>query len=154
AVETKDRTVDVRLLQQHAGVVREITRREIVGAVHHDVVRPDQIEGVFARDAGVVQDDFDVRVDAVDGFLRRLRLGPADVGVRVQDLALEIRVIDAVEIDDAEFADAGGGEIHGNGRAESAGADAENARGADFLLAGQADLGQDQVPGVPFDFVI
>ena len=82
------------------------------------------------------------------------RLGPAHVGVGVQNLALEIGIIHRVEIHDAEFADAGGGEVHGDGRAEAAGADAQDAGALDFLLAGQADFGQNQVPRITADFVI
>ena len=80
--------------------------------------------------------------------------GPAHVGVRVQNLALQVGIIHGVEIHDAEFADAGGGEIHGDGRAETARADAQDAGGLDFLLAGQTDFGQNQVPRVAADFVI
>ncbi len=95
-----------------------------------------------------------LRIDAVDGFLGGLRLGPADVGVRVQNLALEVGVIHGIEIHDADFADAGGGEIHGDGRAEAAGADAQDAGALDFLLACQPDFGQNQVPRVAADFII
>ena len=68
AFEAEDRAIDVRLLEQHAGVVGEVARREIVRAVHHDVVGADEVERVFAGDARVVEDDFDVRIDAVGWF--------------------------------------------------------------------------------------
>ena len=45
------------------------------------------------------------------------------VGRAVQYLALEVAEIDHVEIDEAEAADAGGGEVEGQGRAEAAGPD-------------------------------
>src|SRR2546430_8437271 len=63
---------------------------------------------------------FDAGIDGVDGFLGRLRFGTAHIGVCVQNLALEVREIDVVEVNDAEFADARGGEVHGDGRTESA----------------------------------
>ena len=78
---------------------------------------------------------------------------PTSLGA-VDDLALEIGEIDRVEIDDADFADAGGGEVHGDGGAEAARADADDAGGANFLLARQADFGQDQMARVTADFVI
>ena len=95
-----------------------------------------------------------VRIDAVDGFLGGLGLGAAHVRVRVEDLPLQIGKIHGVEIHDADLADAGGGEIHGDGRAEAARADAQDAGGLDFLLAGQTDFGQNQMPRVAADFVI
>ena len=81
-------------------------------------------------------------------------LGPAHVGVRVENLPLQIGIIHRVEIHDAELADAGGGEIHGDGRAEAARADAQDAGAFDFLLAGQTDFRQNQMPRIPADFVI
>jgi len=72
----------------------------------------------------------------------------------VEDLALQVGIIDGIEIDDADFADAGGGEVHGDGRTEAAGADAQDAGGFDLLLAAQAHFGQDQVPRIPPDFFV
>jgi hypothetical protein len=42
-------------------------------------------------------------IDAMHGFLGRLCLGPAHVGVRVQNLALQIGIIHRVEIHDADL---------------------------------------------------
>ena len=101
-----------------------------------------------------MDDDFAVRIDAANGFLRGLGLRAAHVGVRVQNLALQVGKIHRVEIHDADFADAGGGQIHGDGRAKTARADAQHARGFDFLLPGQTDFRQNQVPGVTPDFFV
>ena len=46
----------------------------------------------------------------------------------VDDLALQVRVVDDVGVDDAERADAGRGEVERRRRAEAAGADQEHAR--------------------------
>src|ERR1017187_8823256 len=154
ALETENRAVNIGFLEQHARVVREIARREIVRAVHDDVVGPDEVEGVFGRDAGVVDDDLAIRIDARDGFLGGLRLGPAHVGVRVQNLALEIGIIHGVEIHYSYLSYPGGGEVHGDGRAEAARADAQDAGALDFLLACQTDFRQNQVPRVTADFII
>src|SRR5699024_4079015 len=58
AFESENGAVDVRLLQQHAGVVGEVTGREVVRAVDDDVVVFDDVEGVLAADARIVDDDF------------------------------------------------------------------------------------------------
>jgi hypothetical protein len=100
-----------------------------------------------------MEDDFDVRIEAVDGFPGRLGLGPAKIGGAVDDLALQVGEFHRVEIEDAEFADAGGGQIHGDGRAEPARPDAEHAGGANFPLALQPDFGQTQMPRVAADVV-
>ena len=103
---------------------------------------------------GVVDDHFDIGIDARDGFLGGLRLGAAHVGVRVENLALQIGIIHGVEIHDADLADARRGEIHGDGRAEAARADAQDAGGFDLLLPGQTDFRQDQMPRVTADFFV
>ena len=154
AFETKDRAVNIGLTEQHAGVVSQVARRKIVRPVHDDVVRLDDIEGVLAGEPCVVEDDLDAGIDAVDGFLGRLRLGPAHIGVGVKNLALEIGIIDAVEVNDTELADASRGEVHGDRRAESTRPNAKHAGGTDFLLTGQTDFGKDQVPRVTSDFII
>jgi hypothetical protein len=72
----------------------------------------------------------------------------------VENLPLQIGIIHGVEIHDADLADARGGEIHGDGRAESARADAQDAGGFDLLLPGQTDFRQDQMPRVTADFFV
>ena len=82
----------------------------------------------------------------------RVQFGPADVGGAVQDLPLQIAEIDDVEIDEAEPADAGCGEVEAQRRAEAAGADEQHAGRFEPLLAVDADLRHDQVPAVAGDF--
>ena len=72
----------------------------------------------------------------------------------MDDLALEVGELNGVEIHDAELADARRGQVHGDGRAEPARADAEHAGGANFLFALQPDFGQNQMPRVAADFVV
>ena len=101
-----------------------------------------------------MNDNLHVRIDAGNGFPCRLRFGPANVFGAMNDLPLQVREIHRIEIEDAEFANAGGGQIHRDGRAQSTRADAQHARRADFLLAAQAHFRQDQVSGITADFII
>ena len=66
----------------------------------------------------------------------------------MDDLALEVRVVDDVGVDDAERADAGRREVERRRRAEPAGADQEHARVEQLLLALLADLGDEDVARV------
>ena len=50
AFEAEDAAVDVRLPQQHAGVVDEVARGEVVGAVEDDVVVAEDVERVRRRE--------------------------------------------------------------------------------------------------------
>ena len=56
ALEPEDAAVDVRLAQQHAGVVHQVAGREVVGPVDDDVVVPDDLERVLGREPGLVPD--------------------------------------------------------------------------------------------------
>ena len=95
-----------------------------------------------------VKDDFDVRVKPADGFTGRLRFGAPHVFRAMENLTLQIGELDRIKIDQTQFADSRGRQVHGNGRAKAARANAQHAGGANFLLALQPDFGQTQMPRV------
>ena len=86
--------------------------------------------------------------------LRRNRPWPADVVGAVDDLPLQVAGVDDVEVDQADGADAGCGEVESQRGAEAAGADAEHLGCLELLLAFHADFGQDQVARVAGDLVV
>src|SRR5262249_13382000 len=88
-----------------------------------------------------------------DGVTGGLGLGAADVRLAVDDLALQVRLVDLVELHDAERADARGGQVHQRRRAQAAGSHTEHLGGLQPLLPGHPDVGDDQVAGVPADLV-
>ena len=149
ALEAVDRAVHDGDVVEHGGVVDEIARREVVGAVddHVPAVGEDAVD-VLGGEALLVGHDLDVGVQRLDRALRRVGLPLAERLGRVRDLALQVRRVDAVVVDDAEPADAGGCEIEGGGGAEAAGADEQHARVEQLELTFVADLGNQQVPAV------
>ena len=66
----------------------------------------------------------------------------------MDDLALEIRLVDDVGVDDPERPDSGCGEVERCGRSEAAGADEKHARVEQALLSLLAYLRDEQVPAV------
>ena len=66
----------------------------------------------------------------------------------MDDLALEVRLVDDVGVDDPEAADARRREVERRGRAEAAGADQQHLRVEQLQLALLADLGDQQVARV------
>ena len=127
AFEPENRAVDVRLLQQHAGVVGEVAGGEIVRAVHHDVVGADDVQGVLAGEAGVVKDDLDVRVEAADWFPWRTRSWAGRrPRCRGESGAGGWRVPPR-RSPRCRACRCRGRQVHGDGRAEPAGADAQHA---------------------------
>jgi hypothetical protein len=79
-----------------------------------------------------VLDDVDGRVERLQLLFGGVELLAANVLGGVDDLALQVAGVDDVEVDQAERADAGGGEIERQRRAEAAGADAEDAAAFSF----------------------
>ena len=98
--------------------------------------------------------DIQKRIHRLEFFGGGIELGAAHVGGRVNDLALQIGVIDDVEVNNAERADAGRAEIKRQRRAESARADAEHLRGFQLELPRHADFRHDQVARVAQDLVV
>src|SRR2546423_7584695 len=74
------------------------------------------------------------RVECPDAGLCELDLAAADVGLRVEDLPVEVRELDAVEVDDAQVADAHGGEVERRVRADAAEAEQADAGVLEALL--------------------
>ena len=71
--------------------------------------------------------DAHVGVQRGEPLARHVDLRAPDVGGAVEDLALEVREVDHVRVDEAERADARGGEVLRRGAAEPAGADQDDA---------------------------
>ena len=103
---------------------------------------------LLASRRSVVGDDVDVGVEQRERLLRGVDLAVADAVEVVQDLALQVRRVDLVHVDDADRADAGGGEVQRGRRAEAAGAEQQHLAGEQLGLALGADLGQQQVAPV------
>ena len=96
---------------------------------------------------------FDVRVHLVQAFDRGVELGTADIRVAVQQLPVQVRFVDDVEVDQAEAADARRGQIHADRRAEPAGADHQHLGLLEFQLPLGTDLRHDEVAAVAEDLL-
>src|SRR6185312_16334259 len=75
-----------------------------------------------------------------------------DVRGRKQELALQVRQLHTIAIDDTEGTDPCCGEIHGSGRSQAARADDENARVFESFLPGRAELSEREVALIPVAF--
>ena len=96
----------------------------------------------------VVLDDVDVGVERFDEDPRRVGLRhPDPLGV-VDHLALQVGGVDDVVVDEADRADAGGGEVERGRRAEPAGAEQQHLGVQQLDLAVDPDLGQQRVARV------
>src|SRR6266498_3110865 len=153
-VELVDRPVDQWFAEHLRGVVHQISNGEVVRTVHHDVVLPQDLERVVRIQHQVVPDHVDIGVDGVDPVRRRVHLGPAHVVGVVQELALEIGQVHAIEVGDPQGPHARCGQIHRRGRPEAARSDTQDLRLEQLALPGRSNLGQDDVPRITQDLLL
>ena len=66
AFKPKDRAVNVRFVEQHTRIIRQVTCWKIIRAIDHDVVWPDQFQSVLAADSCLMNDNLYVGVDALE----------------------------------------------------------------------------------------
>ena len=136
ALEAEDRGVHDRDAVAQAGVVEQVARREVVGAVDDHVDALEQPVDVLRRQPLAVGDHVHVGVQLLDALPGRLRLGHADRRRRVQHLALQVRLVDDVVVHDRDRADAGRGQVQPRRRAEAAGAHEQHVRVEQLQLPG------------------
>jgi hypothetical protein len=88
-------------------------------------------------------------IERLETRAARFGLGSADAGSVKQHLALQIGLIDRIEVHQTDGADAGRGQVQRRGGAYAAGTDEEHTRGLEAPLTFGADFGQLQMPAVP-----
>ena len=98
-----------------------------------------------------MQPHLDKRVDLADRVTRALRLGPADIGLAVDDLALQVGLVDHVELDDADGAHPCGGQVQQRRRAQPACADDQHLGVLQPFLPVHPQVRDDEVTAVARD---
>ena len=116
--EAEDRSVGIGLAQKHAGVVHEVASRKVVSAVHDHVVVGNDLQGVLAGQGRAEFLDDKLWVDVPHRLGGRVDLGAADVLCPVNHLALEVALVNDIEIYDADAADARRRQVEAEGCAE------------------------------------
>jgi hypothetical protein len=148
AVELENRPIDQGLAREHRQVVGEVAGGEVVGAVHDEVVVGRDVQGVVGVEAHRVGHHLDVGVAGPQALGGHLDLEAPDIVGFKEDLALEVALVDHIEVDEADAADPGGGQVEGHGCPQATGAHDEHAARFEAALAGFAHLPQQQVAAV------
>ena len=128
AIEAKNRAVDVWFARPNANIVRQITRRKIIRPIHHDVVIAHDRHRVLAAKSVFVQNHFNMRIGVAQAVARRFQLWSADIFCSMQNLALQIRKIDFIVINQTECSYTSRGQIKRGRGTEPARTDAQNTR--------------------------
>ena len=151
-IEAENRAVNVWFARPNTNVVRQITRRKIIRPVHHDVVIAYDRHRVLAAKSVWVQNYFNVRVRVVQAVARRFQLWSADIFCSMQNLALQIRKIDFIVINQTDCSDTRRGQIERGRRTEPTRTDAQNARRFQPTLSGERDFRHDEMPRIALNF--
>jgi hypothetical protein len=123
-------------------------RREVVGAVEHDVGATNELRKIPGAKPLLQRHDRHFGIDRGERLARRLDLRPADRVGAVEDLPLEIGEVDLVAVGEGQAAEPGSGEIERSRAAEAARADDQRRGRAQLLLALDAELGEEDVTAV------
>ena len=103
SLETMHRAVYQRLAELHAGVVEQVARREVVGAVDDDIDAVQQAFDIAAGDALGDGLDAGARIERASASpAAESTFGIADARVGVQDLPLQVAAVDDVVVGDAQ----------------------------------------------------
>src|SRR5688572_33425532 len=98
--------------------------------------------------------DLDMRIDVAQTISCGFDLATTQIFRAVNDLTLQVRLLDDVEIDDPDPAHARGRQVHSQRRPESARTDHQHARGFQFSLPLHAYFRHDQVAAVTHDLFV
>src|ERR1700752_275668 len=108
----------------------------------------------MAGESRFVRFDLDVRIYIAQPITCRFDLSPAEVFGTVDDLALQVRFFDHVEIDNANPSHPRRCEIHSHRRTETTRSDHQHAGGFQTTLPLHADLRHYQVTAVTQDLLV
>src|SRR5664279_5832661 len=154
ALEPENRPAHEALFRQHAGIVDEETRREIIAAVDHNVAITNQSRNVAPGDPLSNCSDFRVRVQCFECILCRNYLWHADLCCAVSDLSLEVTQFNDIIIDYHKIANAGRREIVACGRAETPDSDDKHLRLKQFFLSLSSHTGEDHMPAISLELIL
>ena len=145
SLETMHCAVHQRLAELHAGVVKQITRGEIVGTVDDEIDAVEQTFDVIA--AHTLGDGIDARAWIERGQCKRCGFDfpHTDARFGMQNLSLQIAAVHDIVVGDPQRADACSRKIVRRRRTKPACADQQHACGFEFALAFNTDLRQTQM---------
>jgi len=148
------RAVDIWLTCKHTDIIGQIARSEIVRAVDDHVVISHNSLCVLTGQPALEQLDFNVWIDIAETVARLFEFAAADVFCSVKDLPLQIGEIDAIEIDEPKLSHTSCRQIERSRGAQTAGANAKNARDLKPLLSFSSHFGHNEVPRIPLQFLL
>ncbi|MCD6059622.1 MAG: hypothetical protein K0Q89_3152 [Thermomicrobiales bacterium] len=149
SLEAENAPMRVRLLEKDAGIVDQISRREVVGTIEDNIVPGEDIEHIALIEPGLMHHHMHVRVQCFYCDPSGFDLRHADALSGVDHLSLQIRIVDDVGVDDPKRADSSGGEIECRRGPKPARPDQEDLGVEELALSLLTNLRDQQVAAIP-----
>jgi hypothetical protein len=133
-------------------VIDQETGFKVVGAIEQEITTGEQFHGILRAEIGDDASHGDAGIDGQqlarsgDGFGK----GLASIGFIEKRLALEVRGLDEVAVNDFDGPNAGANEKVGRSSANGAATNDSGARSQQPLLAFEANSGEEHLPRVFF----
>ncbi|VXB94536.1 hypothetical protein PSCLAVI8L_220047 [Pseudoclavibacter sp. 8L] len=141
-VETQHGAPHERQAEARARVGHGVARREVVGAVEHEVVAPEDALGARPIEALIVLHDRHLWREAPEAARGARGLASADVVDAVDDLPVQVARLDRIRVDDPDRADPRRREVLQRRSAEAPGSQDRDPAGGEAALPDLAELGQ------------
>ncbi len=154
ALKAEDAAVHVGLAQKHAGVVNQITGREIVRPINNDIVVFEDFESIGAGQRNIVLVNHQIGIDVRELPGGTFELGFAHVAREVDDLTLQVCLVNDIIIHQPNASNSSGCQIQRQRAAQSTCTDQQDTGCLQFLLPLNADLRHNQMAAVTPDFVV
>ena len=100
-----------RDLLEEGSVIDEVAGREVVGPIHDHVIAVDDVKNIVRPKARVVGHHVQIRVHRSQCLFGRVDFALANAVQVMKDLALQIRSVDHVHVDNPEGSHPCGGQI-------------------------------------------
>ncbi len=124
------------LARGHAHIVDQELGAEVVRAIDHQVPAGDDVGGILCVEAQAIGLYVDIGIERAQPLGRELCLGLSYGGKTVQRLTVQVRGFQAVAIDDSDATDPCARQVAQHRNTQSSGTDHQDARRAQFRLAG------------------
>jgi len=153
ALKFQDASERVRLPEYHAGVIHQIPRGEVVGAVNDNVEISSDLERILRSQCGVESLHMHERIDIANSVSGGIELRTSDVARSMNDLSLKIGDINDVEVDESQGSNASRSEVKRGRGSKSSRSNQKDTGGFDLPLAFGANLGKHEVATIAAEFI-
>lgn len=100
-----------RLAHQHTGIIGQVSRQYIIRTIDHNIEIFHDVACILGGQTAFVRYHLDQWINSHQLVFKRRHLRQANVAFMMTDLAMQIRRIDSIEVDETNVTDSGAAQI-------------------------------------------